>query len=503
MLFNSFEFILLFFPATLAGYFLLGRRAPDAAAAWLCAASLFFYAWWDVSYLPLLLGSIAFNFWAGLRICASEGARRKHWLVFAIAADLALLGYFKYADFFVGSVNALAGTTLPLPQVLLPIGISFFTFTQIAYLVDAYKGWVKEFRPIHYALFVTYFPHLIAGPVLHHAEMIPQFARRETYRPDWDGIAIGASLFILGLAKKILLADNFSPFVGPVFDADDAPTLIEAWGAALAYTFQLYFDFSGYSDMAVGLSRIVGVKLPINFNSPYKSANVIEFWRRWHMTLSRFLRDYLYIALGGNRHGTLMRYRNLLLTMVLGGLWHGAAWNFVFWGLLHGIYLAANHGWGHVKNHRLAALALDRRLSYRIACQALCLLAVVVAWVFFRAHTFERALAVLAGMAGLNGLSLPTSLAAALAQFGLTVEAGTGRFEWPLEAAFLAAGAVICLALPNSMEIVEGQTQAADGTLARLLRWRPTPWHAVAFALLGLACVLNLTRAGEFLYFQF
>ena len=328
----------------------------------------------------------------------------------AIAVNLFFLIYFKYANFFVDNLNHLTGSALSLATVVLPLGISFFTFTQIAFLADTWQGKVKEFNFVHYALFVTYFPHLIAGPVLHHAEMMPQFAKRNVCHVNWDNMAVGLSIFVLGLAKKVLLADAVADFSTPVFDAVKAggqPMLFESWVGALAYTLQLYLDFSAYSDMAIGLSLMFNVRLPLNFNSPYKATCIIDFWRRWHMTLSRFLRDYLYIPLGGSRLGTKRRYVNLMLTMLLGGLWHGAGWTFVIWGALHGFYLLVNHAWRALKQHfgwshggRLATLAAG----------ALTFLAVVVGWVFFRADSFSSAVTMLQGMVGVNGVSLPSSL---------------------------------------------------------------------------------------------
>jgi len=335
MLFNSYPFLLGFLPVTLIGFFAIGRVSRPGAAAWLTLASLVFYGWWSPAYVALLLASIAFNYTLGARIARArardEPALARRLLIAAVTIDLATLGYFKYANFFLDTLTTVSGITLPAARVILPLGISFFTFTQIAFLVDAYRGIAREYNPIHFALFVTYFPHLIAGPILHHKEMMPQFARPRIYVPHAGNLAVGATIFAIGLFKKTVLADRIAPFVAPVFDGAAAtpPTLLVAWGGALAYTFQLYFDFSGYSDMAIGLSRLFGVQLPLNFASPYKSRSIIEFWRRWHMTLSRFLRDYVYFALGGNRRGRLRRYVNLFLTMLLGGLWHGAGWTFV------------------------------------------------------------------------------------------------------------------------------------------------------------------------------
>jgi alginate O-acetyltransferase complex protein AlgI len=511
MLFNSFSFLFLFFPVVVLGFFALARHGKPLAAGWLAAASLFFYGWWSWAYIPLLLGSILFNYWAGWRIGHSTGAARRRWLAFAVTLDLGLLAYFKYADFFIASANRIGGMDFPALHVILPIGISFFTFTQIAFLVDTYQGKVTEYRFVHYLLFVTYFPHLIAGPVLHHKEMMPQFDQDATYRLSAANVAVGLSIFALGLAKKVLVADNLAPHAGFFFDGSDAPSLLLAWGGVLAYSFQLYFDFSGYSDMAIGLSRVFGIRLPLNFNSPYKSVNIIEFWRRWHMTLSRFLRDYLYIALGGNRHGAARRYLNLMATMVLGGLWHGAGFNFVVWGFLHGAYLMLNHAW--------AALAARLGLptgarAWRLASVALTFGAVCVAWVFFRATDIERALTIVHGMFGAYGIGLPDSIGNHLGGLRSTLEhaginfylGGGTRFiqTW----SWVAVGAALAFLFPNTQQILGKFDPALDYLLARdggagWLAWRPSRRWAVWAGVLCLASLLSLSRPAEFLYFQF
>ncbi|CAG1023046.1 Peptidoglycan O-acetyltransferase [Patescibacteria group bacterium] len=322
MIFNSYVFIFAFLPVTLLVFYGLGRYSHHLATFWLAVASLFFYGWWDVRYVGLLLGSIAFNYGAGYAIghnLSHHSKRAKLLLISAITANLLLLGYYKYANFFLDNLNYLASTNITLEKIILPLGISFFSFTQIAFLVDTYQGKVKEYNFVHYTLFVTYFPHLIAGPVLHHKEMMPQFGKRESSRINWEHIAVGLTIFILGLGKKVLLADSFGEYANAIFDAvkiGGHPMLFESWFGALAYTLQLYFDFSAYSDMAIGLSLMFNVRLPLNFNSPYKSLNIIDFWRHWHMTLSRFLRDYLYIPLGGSRCSKFRRYLNLMITML-------------------------------------------------------------------------------------------------------------------------------------------------------------------------------------------
>jgi alginate O-acetyltransferase complex protein AlgI len=402
MLFTSGEFLFVYLPLTLLGFFLLARIVGNTfAAAWLVVASFVFYAYWLPAYTVLLALSIVFNYLLGTRLSTASNPRAcKHLLICAIAVDLLVLGYFKYANFFLDTITTLTGRSLGNLNVILPIGISFFTFTQIAYIADVYAGKVKERNPLHYALFVTYFPHLIAGPVLHHAEMMPQFAQPEIYRPRLENFASGLCFLLVGLAKKVLVADSWAPTANAVFDAHHfAASAGSVWSGVLAYTLQIYFDFSGYSDMAVGLSLLIGVRLPFNFNAPYGALSIIDFWRRWHMTLSRFLRDYLYVPLGGNRHGTVRRYLNLLVTMLLGGLWHGASWTFVLWGGLHGMYLMVNHAWRNLLE-RLLGTAPSRlprvaRWAVSVASLALTLLCVVIAWVFFRAPDLNSAMTVL------------------------------------------------------------------------------------------------------------
>ncbi len=518
MLFNSYVFIFAFLPVTLAGFFLLGRIKPMLAAAWLTVASLFFYGWWNPLYVGLLSFSILFNYACGMAIARAgmRGGRpaQKRWLIFAVTANLAVLGYCKYANFFLAGISHFSGWALSFGEIVLPLGISFFTFTQIAFLADTYYGKAREYNFVHYSLFVTYFPHLIAGPVLHHAEMMPQFGLPATYRFSFENLAVGITIFVIGLFKKVMIADEIGAYARPVFDAAAAGaelTLLEAWGGALAYTFQLYFDFSGYSDMAIGLSRLFGVVLPLNFHSPYQAVNVIEFWRRWHMTLSRFLRDYLYIPLGGNRKGAARRHINLLLTMALGGLWHGAGWTFVAWGVLHGVFLVVNHGW-HALRARLGH-DLRRSTWWGRACGGLLTFtAVVIGWVLFRAADFTTAVAMLKAMAGMNGLVLPDFwlpkwgaagqwLAAQGVRFGDTRDLVSGGLvNW-----ILILLAVVWFA-PNTQQLLAAYRPALAllaGQTRGWLAWRPTPLYALLTAVLALIAIFNLHRQSEFLYFQF
>ena len=506
MLFNSIGFIFLFLPIVVAVFFWFGRFNRNYAAAWLAAVSIFFYGYWDYRYLILLGGSIIFNYWGGLRIGHANGSIRKYWLVFTIATDLLLLAYYKYADFFISSLNDIAGAGIPLLNIALPIGISFFTFTQIAFLVDSYQGKVKEYRFIHYVLFITYFPHLIAGPVLHHREMMPQFAEKNTYAASAVNVAVGLSIFIIGLAKKVLIADSIAPIANGVFSPGSHPQLIESWIGVLAYTFQLYFDFSGYSDMAIGLSRMFGIRLPLNFNSPYKAGNISEFWRRWHMTLSRFLRDYLYIPLGGNREGLIDRYRNLMITMLLGGLWHGAGWTYVVWGGLHGLYLVINHIWQRFMYRR----AWQAGYVYSIASKFLTFAAVSFAWIFFRSPNFSTAADVIGGLIGNNGISLPT-LGKPYAELfiNMGIQPVFDGIRWIDAGAMsvLVVSILLVWFIPNTQEIfrrfepcLEKVEEATD--CPRLI-WRPSLRWSLGLALLFCVCILSLNRPSEFLYFQF
>ena len=479
MLFNSYQFIFLFLPVALAGYFRLGRRGNLAPVIWLALASLVFYSvsnWQFV--LLLLLASIAFNYAIGLLLISGRlhAAPRFAVLTVGVAGDLLTLGYFKYAGFLAANLNAIFSTSFAL-NILLPVGISFYTFTQIAFLVDAYRGKVAHYALPHYALFVTYFPHLIAGPILHHKDMIPQFERAETKRPDPHLILCGLIIFAVGLFKKTCLADGIQPLVSLAF-GPNAPTFDQAWIGALAYTFQLYFDFSGYSDMAIGISLMFGIFLPLNFNSPYKATSIIDFWRRWHMTLSQFLRDYLYIPLGGNRHGSVLRYLNLMITMVLGGLWHGAAWTFVVWGALHGAYLCINHAW----NRFGPAIAPRFARPVNVAAFALTFLSVVVAWVFFRADSLPAALNVLSKMAD------PTQIAL-----------GRGEIAY---IAFIAVYAAIAWFAPNTQAIM-GYDHENRTVGQGLGAWRMRPLFLYASAAVLAFGILGIQQHSEFIYFRF
>ncbi|MBE9125806.1 MULTISPECIES: MBOAT family O-acyltransferase [unclassified Coleofasciculus] len=493
MLFNSYVFIFIFLPITLILFFGLVRfRLTKAATIWLTVSSLIFYGYWNIAYLPLLLISILFNHQMGKAIESAKPRERqaKNLLWIGIIVNIAIIAYYKYANFLLSSVNGVFNTNLTRLEIILPLGISFYTFTQIAYLVDAYRGETKDsnYDILTYSLFISYFPQLIAGPILRHDELINQFRQKRHFIFSQKNMALGLTMFSLGLSKKVLIADNISPWVAPVFDNPDAVSFIEAWVGALSYTFQLYFDFSGYSDMAIGLGLMFNIRLPINFDSPYKSTSIIEFWRRWHITLSNFLRDYLYIPLGGSRRGEVRRYTNLFITMLLGGLWHGAGWTYVVWGGLHGIYLSVNHWW------RKLNIPLPKLVGW-----AMTFFAVVAGWVLFRSKSLPAATEILQAMVGMKGIVLPGEAQGKLSiltQFGLQLKSWNDLVYLPevngskLVSILVLVGLTLCVTLlPNTQQI--------------LRRLKPTWWWAAWVGVLASFSLLSLNRVSEFLYFQF
>lgn len=460
MLFNSYVFIIGFLPLTLILYYLSAKTfGSQCARCVLILASLFFYSWWDVRNLPILLGSILVNYILAGRIQQSKGKERKAWLTAGIVFDLGLLGYFKYTAFAVETVNSLLQTEFAVPHIVLPLGISFFTFTQIAYLVDSYRGEVKGYTKSGYFLFVTIFPHLIAGPILYHKDMIPQFMDEKNFHINYENMNRGIVWFTIGLAKKVLIADNLARYVNDAMAHADQLSMLDAWFASFAYTIQLYFDFSGYSEMAIGLGLMLNFKLPLNFNSPYQSTSIIEFWRRWHMTLSGFLKNYLYIPLGGNRAGHHLR--NIMITMLLAGLWHGAGWTFIFWGGLHGIYICINHLWRKVGG------SMSKPAGWLVT-----FFAVNLALVFFRAENFETAFAILRAMAGMTGkVELTEIFDVKRVLFVLTLIAS-------------------CAYLPSVNKMIADHFKAN-------IRWLGGILVLLVYA------ITQCTKASEFLYFQF
>ncbi len=493
MLFHTSEFLFVFLPLVFAAFYVLGRFSWRLAIASLAVASLVFYAMWSPKYVLLLLGSVAVNYAvSGVIIRLRErgaGGMARLALGAGVALNLATLGYFKYANFFVAQLDRALGAHWYVASIVLPIGISFYTFTQIAYLVDAFRGKVRERTPLTYLLFVSYFPHLVAGPILHHAEMVPQFLDRTRLRFDVHNVAAGVTFLAIGMFKKIVLADGIAPLSNAAFGAPHGTLAMgDAWIGALAYTIQLYFDFSGYCDMAVGVSLLFNIKLPVNFWSPYQACSIIDFWRRWHITLSRFLRDYLYFPLGGNRRGPHWRTLNLLATMGLGGLWHGANWTFLLWGLLHGAYLVANHQY-RLWWQRVYGDARSPRWL-RLVEWGLTFVAVTVGLVIFRSDGVAAAHAYLANMAGVASIQ-PSPVATPASALWL-----------------LAAACAIAWLAPNSNEIMRYDFGAQENRMRAGFRlsWRATPpWGCVVGVLLLATMVVGVTSRTrlEFLYFQF
>lgn len=519
MIFNSYAFIFVFLPLVWLGFFWLAKASVRLSTAWLCLASLFFYGWWNPKFLLLLLGSILFNYLLGSRLApdvvgAMSTARRRMMLIVGVGTNLLLLGYFKYLNFFIVSVSSLVGQSWGIQDIVLPLGISFFTFTQIAFLVDCARGQAKDFDFLRYVLFVTYFPHLIAGPVLHHRQVMPQFEASATYRFSYENLSLGLLLFAIGLFKKVMLADDLANQVTPVFDQAAqgiAPKFLLAWTGALAFAFQLYFDFSGYSDMALGVSRMFGVQLPLNFAAPYKAKNISQFWRCWHMSLSQFLRDYLYIPLGGNRRGRIHRYINLSLTMLLGGLWHGANWTFVVWGGLHAVYLVIQQAWSAALA-RLGLPVLPRWLAWPLdlVSVGVTFAVVVLAWIFFRANSLPAALLIVQGCLGLNGLSIAPA-AGWVTQFLISTFQWAGRpvlFEGAFELSsamrdfnpntvgrLLLICALLVWLAPTSQRIAQ-LWSVPKASWVMVLR-------GLGVSFLMLVSLSHIDRISTFIYYQF
>jgi len=493
MLFSSYEFIFVFLPAAVAGYFGLRLFASKTVTLlWLIGASLTFYAVWDPWNLLVLFGSIGFNFTCGTYLAKRARAEKPtgFLLTVGIAFNLALIGYFKYAGFFATNVNAALGTDIPVLNLVLPLAISFFTFQEIAYLVDSSRGETYGYRFKDYVLMVVFFPHLIAGPIVNHRILMRQFMSKARLRVTAPTLALGIGLFVFGLAKKVLFADGMAPQANLVFDAvarGASPGFADTWIGALAYTLQLYFDFSGYSDMAIGLGLLFGVRLPLNFNSPYKATNIIDFWRRWHMSLSAFLRDYLYFALGGNHRGEVRRYANLLLTMLLGGLWHGAGWTFVCWGAFHGLGLAICHFWIRLFG---AGKRGGPSGAGTILARALTLIFVIFGWVMFRADSIGSASKMMGTMIGLHGVDLSINSERQLTAL--------------LMLASIATLMAVALFAPNSQQWLGYDPQRpVEEERSWNTRLAAYPLHGAALGCLLVFTLTQMSAVQSFLYFQF
>ncbi|MEA3456025.1 MAG: MBOAT family O-acyltransferase [Campylobacterota bacterium] len=486
MLFNSYEFIFIFLPLSFFIYFfLLQKRLMVGAKGFLVFASLFFYSWWNISYLPIILSSLLFNFVIGNSLNENYKKVRIHkktLLIFGIIANVALLGYFKYTDFLIENFNLIFDGSAGLLHLALPLAISFFTFQQIAYLVDSYRGETDEYDFLNYTLFVTFFPQLIAGPIVHHSEMMPQFASRWNFVKNYRNIAIGLFVFTIGLFKKVVIADTFALWATAGFDTATVLNLYEAWATSLSYTFQIYFDFSGYTDMAIGAALLFNIKLPINFNSPYKAATIQDFWRRWHITLSRFLRDYVYIPLGGNRRGEFRIFSNLMTTFIIGGIWHGAAWTFVFWGLLHGLALVIHRAW---RGFGLRMWGWSAWLTT--------FLFINTTWVFFRAKEWSDAIKVLSGMVDIKSVISAQSTVV----LSDAAAAASQTLADPKVLIWIGVMLLVVTRFRNSHEITSYPNLQNTKVLKRS--------YAIYFSLLFMFSILyiSLSPYTEFIYFNF
>lgn len=478
MLFNSVEFLLVFLPLVLAGFHLVIRHRAEYAPLFLIAASLVFYGYWDVRYVPLLLGSIAVNFLLGQQLI-HQASKIK--LIAAIGFNLALLGMFKYTDFFITTSNTIINTEWDLLHIILPLAISFFTFQQIAYVVDCYQGKVKQAPSwSHYTLFVSFFPQLIAGPIVHYQTVLPQFQRyTKSFTLPAHTVAVGLVLIIVGLFKKILIADTLGHYVDPAFANVSALSLYDAWVATLAYSLELYFDFSAYCEIALGLGLLFGIKLPINFDSPYKANTIQDFWRRWHITLGQFLKQYLYIPLGGNHHGLIRTALALILTMLLGGLWHGADWHYVIWGTLHGLMLMVFLIWREV------GITLPV-----VVARCLTFSGVVLAWVMFRAESFADAMTVYHTLFGFGLNGVPINLQALLDYEWLSgLKFVYSPFYNGLELVPILALIIFVHRADNVHDLIKTLTP----------KWRPILALATAMGFVAF----NIGAKSTFLYFQF
>lgn len=511
MVFSSYAFILVFLPLVIASVYasrhLFGK---DAALATLLLASWAFYAYWDWRYLPLLILSIIGNYACAMVLTRLQ-SHRLAIVVFGIGSNLALLAYFKYANFFVDNIESISGVNFNFAYVILPIGISFFTFQQIAFLADVYKGKKHDATLLEYSVFVSFFPQLIAGPIVHHRELVPQLTNPDLGALRSRDLSLGAMIFVVGLSKKVLIADTLARYADPLYSAaaGGAPlSSLEAWGAAVAYGLQLYFDFSGYADMAIGLGLMFGIHLPANFDRPYAATSIRDFWRRWHMTLSRFLRDYVYIPLGGSHKGTARQYINLMLTMALGGIWHGAAWTFLFWGLLHGAYLSME---------RALATVFPNAGTWRLVGPALpffgwlvTITLVFVAWVPFRAESFDSTLLIWDAMFTGPILPdavrpyLPAELLSALGAFGFHVNGPViiSLSDWAIGIPLILAFLLLSLVMPNGEGITSWIYAKESDRLLDKSRWRAMSYGALTACLL-IGSLIGLTYNTVFLYFQF
>jgi D-alanyl-lipoteichoic acid acyltransferase DltB (MBOAT superfamily) len=544
MLFNSYLFVLAFLPLTLALFYLFGRYSRESALRWLIFASLVFYAWWRPFNLAIIVPSILVNY--GLaralqRLGQKDNSERasRLTLIAGLTFNILLLGYFKYSTFLTGAMNDAFGTSFVLTQVILPLGISFITFQKIAFLIDVHGKRIDSFTFRDYSLFVLFFPQLIAGPIVHYREMMPQFQRARC-RFDATDFAAGITMFAFGLFKKAVLADGIAPFVTMIYEragSGQSISLLPALFAAVGFTLQIYFDFSGYSDMAIGLGRLFGVRLPANFESPLRSSSIIDYWLRWHITLSRFLTAYIYNPLllaltrrrlararsAGSRRGmglgsfAMLVVFPTLVTMFISGLWHGAGYTFIVWGLLHGIFLSVNHGWRQIKS-RYFPKTQQPLGKWRLPGFLLTFASIATAMVFFKAASLSAASKILAGMVGFHGIGLPNSIFEHLGPIAsLLQKTGGGPESWwsATDLLWLCGWtlllSVIAFLLPNTLQLLRrfepalhtSDTATLNTGWLTQLQWRPTLRWAMFVAAIAVTGVLRLGGPSEFLYWQF
>ncbi|MFD1929326.1 MBOAT family O-acyltransferase [Sporosarcina siberiensis] len=481
MLFNSFEFIFVFLPIVFVGYYLFNKINFNLSKFWLLAGSLFFYSWWNPIYLPLILSSMIVNFFIGTLLGKLKNkAYRQFSLVIGLVFNIGLMGYFKYYDFFITNINTIFSTDLTILHLVLPLAISFFTFQQIGYLVDSYRYETKGYRFLNYALFVSFFPQLIAGPIVHHSHVIPQFENRKNKVINYSNISLGIFIFTLGLFKKIGIADTFAVWATTGYGLSEQLSMVDAWITSLSYTLQIYFDFSGYSDMAIGLGLLFNIKLPFNFNSPYKALSIQDFWRRWHITLSSFLTKYIYIPLGGSRKGIRRTYIHILIVFFISGFWHGAGWTFVLWGLAHGVASVIYRWWS------TRDFVLPKVVAWFITFQF-----INITWVLFRAPDFQVALNVMKAMFGFGDSVFSKGL---------------------ISESFFNSEPIVSfemITIPNVLVVILMVvlffliTVFAKNTNELGSNFKPNIYRVLFTTILFVYSVFQLQKVSEFLYFNF
>ena len=523
MLFNSIEFLLFYLPiVVIVYYYLINRFNSSAHIYFLVISSLIFYGWWNPNHIFLIIISVLVNYYLSKKIIHFKRVYfyKKLFLIFGIIFNLGLLAYFKYMNFFIENLSYILDKDFSVFLIILPLGISFYTFQQIAFLVDTFKQKTNGTKLHNYFLFVSFFPQLISGPIVHHKEMMFQFIRlKEKSKHLWENLSLGFTVITIGLFKKVVIAEKMANWSDQIFSysaSGGVLTFLEAWIGVLCFSFQIYFDFSAYSDIAIGLALLFGIKLPINFYSPYKATSIIEFWRLWHITLSRFLKNYLYIPLGGNKHGNIRRYLNLFLVMLLGGLWHGAGWTFILWGFLHGLFLTLNHMFRTLIK-LLNLKILIHNIFYLWFFRVLTFILVSLAWVLFRSEDLVSSLSMYNSLFGLNGVTLPTHYELYFGDFvfylkllGINFNT-TPNFGGGFQILWIIAMFLLVWFCPNTIEImskfkihIENENFNKYSNF-NFIKWRPNSFFSLILSLVIFFVIIKIFqgREGEFIYFQF